>query len=126
MNPIPLLEPSHPLFGKLPPPIRPDYPNHPLYIPREENKPTLFEAMDLNIPSTQLGAPIPPNPQSTTTQPLVHTTSHQPIFTQTKLPFTPIIVATSKPTSLPLSSPPQTISQISASTPFISISGTFS
>ena len=35
-NPIPLLDPSHPLFGKLPLPIGPNDPNHPLYIPCEE------------------------------------------------------------------------------------------
>ena len=54
-----LLDPSHRLFGKLPPPIGLDDPNHPLYIPREENKISMFEAMIPNIPSTQLGAPIP-------------------------------------------------------------------
>ena len=75
-NPTPLLDPSHPLFGKLPLPIGPNDPNHPLYIPCEESKPSLFKAMDPNIPSTQLGAPIPPNPQNTITQSLVHNTSH--------------------------------------------------
>ena len=59
VNPIPLLDPSHPLFGKLPPPIGLDDPN---YIPQGENQPLLFEAMVPNIPSNQLGAPIPPHP----------------------------------------------------------------
>ena len=75
-NPIPPSNSSHPLFGKLPPPIGPDDPNHPLYIPRDENKPPVFEAMDPNISFNQLGAPIPPHPQNTITQSLVHTTPH--------------------------------------------------
>ena len=58
-RPPPLSDPTHPLFGKLPPPIGPANPNHLLYIAHEEHKPLMFESMDLNIPSTQLGAPIP-------------------------------------------------------------------
>ena len=84
--------------------------------------PPMFEAMDPNIPSTQLGTPIPPHPQNTITKSLVHTTSYQPIFTQTTLPFMPIGVATSQTTSLPLSFPPHIMLQISASIP---ISGAF-
>ena len=61
-NPTPFLDPSHPFFANIPPPITPSDPNHPLYIPYEENKPTMFEAMNPNIPSIQLGAPISPNP----------------------------------------------------------------
>ena len=80
-NPTTFPNLSHPLFWKLPPPIRPGDPNHPLYIPDEENKPTMFEAINPNIPSIQLGAPISPNPQNTITQSLVHTTLYQPILT---------------------------------------------
>ena len=124
-NPILLLDPSHPLFGKLPPPIGHDDPNHPLYIPHKENKPTMFEAMDPNVPSTQLGAPITPHPQNSITQSLVHTTSHQPIFTQTTLPFFPIGVATSQLASLPLHFPPHIMPQNRTYIPSISISGAF-
>ena len=109
-NPTPLSDPSHPLFGKIPPSIGPKNHNNLFYIPHKENNPTIFEAMYPNIPSTQLGAPIPPNPQNTITQSLVHSTSHRSIFTQTKLPFTPIVIVASQPTSLPLIFPPQTIS----------------
>ena len=85
----------------------------------------MFEAMDPNIPSTQLGAPIPPHPQNIVTQSLVHTTSHQPIFTQTTLPFLPIDVASSQPASLPLCFPPHLMPQNCASIPSIPISGPF-
>ena len=71
-------------------PIAPIEPNDPNYIPQEDNKSPFFEAIDPNTPSTQLGAPIRPFPQNTITQSLIHTTPHQPIFTQTKLPFLPI------------------------------------
>ena len=66
-NPTLLSDPSHPLFGKLPPPIGPDDPNHLLYIPHEENKPTIFDVMDPNIPLIQLGARIPSYLQDTIT-----------------------------------------------------------
>lgn len=77
-NPTLLSDPSNSLFGVSIAPIEPIDPN---YTPQEENKPFLFEAMDPNIPSTQLGAPIPPFPPNTITQSLVHSTTHQPIFT---------------------------------------------
>ena len=107
------------------PPIGPNDPNHPLYIPQGENQPPLFEAMDPNIPSTQLGASIPPLPQKTITQSLVHTTPHQPIFTQTKLPFLLVGGVASQSKSLPISFPPHIPPQNSASIPSIPISGTF-
>ena len=105
-NPIPLSDPSHPLFGKLPPPIGPDDSKNSLYITRGENQLPLFEDIDPNIPSSQLGAPIPPLPQNTIIQSLVLTTPHQPSFTQTKLPFLSISGAASQSTSLPISFSP--------------------
>ena len=81
--------------------------------------------MDPNIWSTQLGAPIPPHPQNTVTQSLVHTASHQPILTQTTLPFMPIGVAAPQLTSLPLSFPSHIMPQNSASIHSIPISGAF-
>ena len=123
-KPTPLLDLMHLLFRKLPPPISLDDPNHPLYIPQEEPKLIMSKPMDPNIPSTQLGAPLPPNHQATITQSLIHTTPDQPILTQTMLPFTPFVVASSQLASL-LSFPPQTISQIGSPTPSMSISGAF-
>lgn len=106
-------------------PIAPIEPIDPNYTPQEENKPFLFEAMDPNIPSTQLGAPIPPFHPNTITQSLVHATPHQPIFTQTKLPFLPVGGVASQSTSLPISFPPHIPSQTSTVIPSIPISSTF-
>ena len=116
----PLSDPSYSLFGV---PIAPIEPFDPNTTPQEDNKPFLFEAMDPNIPSSQLGAPIPPPPPHTITQSLVHITPHQSISTQTKLPFLPISGVAPQSTSLPISFPPYIPPPTSASIP---ISGTFS
>ena len=119
-TPTPLSDPSYSLFRV---PIAPIEPFDPNYTPQEENKPSLFEAMDPNIPSPQLGAPIPPPPPNTITQSLIHTTPHQSIFTQTKLPFLPISGVAPQSTPLPIIFPPHIPSPTSASIP---ISGIFS
>ena len=122
----PLSNPTHPLFGKIPPPIAPNDLNHILYIPCEEYKPIMPEAMDRNIPSTQLGAHIPQNNQSTITQYLVHTTPCQLILTQATLPFTSIIaIASPQPIPIPLRFPSPPTSQIITFTPYIPISSAF-
>ena len=112
-RPPPLLDPSHPLFGQLPPPIGPYDPNHPLYIPKEEPQPSPYDPTDPNIPaSTQVEISIPQANPATTTPPLVHTTPFQTPFAQNTSPFTPFTIATAAhQPSLP--NPP--ISQISAS-----------
>ena len=74
--------PTHPLFGRLPPPIGPSNPNDPFFIPKRGHQMVPLETMDPNIPSTQLGAPIPQNNQPTNAQSLVHTTPQQPTITQ--------------------------------------------
>lgn len=57
--PFDITDPRHPLFGKLTPPIGPSNPNDPLFIPNRGYQSTQLEPVDINIPSTQLGAPIP-------------------------------------------------------------------
>ena len=70
----PLSLSSHPLFGKLPPPIGSSDPNHPSYISHDEPQPTPYDPTDPNIPaSTQVEISIPQTNPVTTPPPLVHT-----------------------------------------------------
>ncbi len=112
-RPPPLSDPSHPLFGQLPPPIGSYDPNYPQYMPKEEPPANPYDPTDPNIPSsTQVEISMPQANLATTTPSLVHTSPIQTPFTQNSSPFTPFtIVATAPQPTLP--NPP--ISQISAS-----------
>ena len=69
-----IFDPSHPLFGRFTPPIGLYDPNDPFFIPQWGHIIVQLESRDPNIPSIQLGAPIPPKNQPIITQSLVQIT----------------------------------------------------
>ena len=59
-RPPPFSDPSHPLFGMLPPPIGSYDRNHLLYVPKAVIPPTPYDPRDPNIPaSTQVKISLP-------------------------------------------------------------------
>ena len=73
--PTNILDPTHPLFGWQPPSVGSFIPHDPFSLVKKGYQPPQIEAIDPNIPSTQVIAPIPQNIHPILSQPLVHTTS---------------------------------------------------